>query len=192
MRHVIPILILAGPAFAQGGLATPVNPPPGFPNFYNRPVRPLPVPLRPPVVGPGYYPIIYPGYGWGGGYGAAPVTNVTIIERVEVPPAAPVPPLHPAYLSTAAAARRRAEVSATVIERTEFTLTLPAAGTVWLDGAKQAGTGPEFVLAVPPGKACAVRAEWQQGGKTYEYTRTVTLDAGDKQAATVFRGDVKK
>jgi uncharacterized protein (TIGR03000 family) len=75
-----------------------------------------------------------------------------------------------------------------------LTLEFPAAAKVWLDGRPVAGeAGKQRVLTSPvlkPGQTHTfkVRAEWESGGKTYEYTREATLGSGDHSKVLVVSG----
>jgi uncharacterized protein (TIGR03000 family) len=79
-----------------------------------------------------------------------------------------------------------------------LTLEFPAAAKVWLDGKEVAGEpGKERVLTSPVLKTgqqytFKLRAEWEVKGKTYEYTREVTLGPGDKSKLLVMSGTEKK
>jgi uncharacterized protein (TIGR03000 family) len=79
-----------------------------------------------------------------------------------------------------------------------LTMDFPAAAKVWLDGKEVAGeASAERVLTSPvlrPGEkhTFKVRAEWAAGGKTYEYTRDVTLGSGERSKVLVMSGTEKK
>jgi hypothetical protein len=195
MARLLLLLLLATPAFGQFGPAGPWQGPfpwaPPLTQTGPPPARPWPVP--PIVIAPIYPPVYGPVWGYSTGQAPVPVPQVTIIERLgETPPPIKLEPLNVAFLSSAEAAKRRAQVVATVELRTVLTLTLPVAGKVWLDDRAIEGTGPTFELNLPAGKKAQVRAEWMAGGGTYEYVREFELPAGEKQAVAVFRGEKKR
>jgi hypothetical protein len=120
-----------------------------------------------------------------------------VIENYPPPaadaPVVPTDPLDPAHYSSALGRRRAAATADAATITPGATITLPAAGELWLNGVKQPGTGPTFDLAVTtaqPGESAtfAITARWQAGGQTYEYEKALTLSAGDKQSLTVVRG----
>jgi hypothetical protein len=214
------LLLLAPAAAGQGHIPAPWDRPPGFapgptvggvhwgrfPGRFHRFPRPGFTIGTGFAVGPGFGFAAGPGFGfaapvwgpaWGGGYyNGAGVTTVVVeryVEPVPVPAAAPAAPLDPVYLSSAMARQRAAATAATVTTTTRVTLTLPAAGEVWVNGEKQPGTGTEFDLAVTtarPGESVlfAIAARWQANGQTFEYEKSLSLTAGEKKSLAVFRG----
>jgi uncharacterized protein (TIGR03000 family) len=75
-------------------------------------------------------------------------------------------------------------------------LEFPAAAKVWLDGKSVAGAASkERVLTSPvlkPGQrhTFKIRAEWDAGGKTYEYAREVTVEDGGRSKLLVLSGSL--
>jgi len=196
---LLPTTLLAQiPASVASGMGT-------FGNFRNPPRTPS---LAAPIGGPMYRPggFIAPFYynrgivgGFGGGYSYSPFVDqfygpytayangylpfyggapgTTIIEEpILVEPT----PTRIVELSN--------EFPATV------TLEFPEAARVWLDGKPAEGeSGKERVLTSPvlkPGQQYTfkVKAQWDANGKTYEYTRDVTVGPGDRSKVTVFSG----
>jgi len=195
---LLPTALLAQiPASVASGMGT-------FGNFRNPPRTPA---LAAPIGGPMYRPggFISPFYynrgiagGFGGGYTYSPFVDqfygpytayangylpfygapsTTIIEE---PIVAEPTPTRIVELSN--------EFPATV------TLEFPAAANVWLDGKPVEGeTGKERVLTSPvlrPGQQYTfkVKARWDANGKTYEYTRDVALNPGDRSKVLVVSG----
>lgn len=78
--------------------------------------------------------------------------------------------------------------------RARFTLKVPEGAEVWLEGEKmEAPTGRERTFVTPELKegqtyAYDVRVRWQEGGRTQETTRTVTLRAGDEKSFMILGG----
>jgi hypothetical protein len=165
-----------------------VRPPHGGP--WVRPVPPIA--LFPPVVP--VVPVWSPYYGgFFGGTAGPTIVIANYSPQAPAEPVVPADPLDPAHYSSALGRRRAAATAAAATITTGVTVTLPAAGEVWLNGVKQPGTGPTFDLTVTtarPGESVpfALTARWQGGGQTYEYERTLALSAGDKQSLTVVRG----
>lgn len=174
--------LLAVVGFAASAAAQPGNLPlsPGV-----RPASPIGpgMPARPgivyfPAVAPGGYPMYGPWIGYGypfGGY--APFYAPPVQPQVVTPPAPPAVVVVPAN-----------EFPATL------SLQFPAAAEVWLNGKPAKGeASEERVLTSPvlkPGETFtfSVRATWEQGGKTYESTHTVTLGPGDRCRLLVVSG----
>jgi uncharacterized protein (TIGR03000 family) len=75
-----------------------------------------------------------------------------------------------------------------------LTLEFPAVAKVWLNGQPVAGkASKERVLTSPvlkPGQQYTfkIRARWDAGGKTYEYSRELTLENGDRSKLLVVSG----
>jgi uncharacterized protein (TIGR03000 family) len=71
---------------------------------------------------------------------------------------------------------------------------LPTAGEVWVNGKKtDAKPGTTFTLSSPElnqGQQYTfdVKARWEADGKTYEYSRAVTVDSGKRNAVQVLSG----
>lgn len=103
-------------------------------------------------------------------------------------------------LSVPAAPPLRDERNAVLVKEFPATLTLqfPAAAEVWLDGKKVEGTAAEErVLNSPvlkPGETYtfAVKGRWTNGGKTYEATRKLTLNSGDRSRLFIVSGEEVK
>jgi uncharacterized protein (TIGR03000 family) len=126
---------------------------------------------------PSFWGGYFPYYGYG--YGNVPYTvEVPVPIPVIVQGEPPTPP--PVALSGEAAA--------------VLTLEFPAAAEIWVEGKKGAGEpSTEWTLTSPAQKAGTpftfdVKARWKAGGKTFEYTRTVTVSAGDRSRALVVSG----
>jgi len=123
----------------------------------------------------GYFPFY--GYGYGGGYPVeVPVpVPVPVIVQGEPPPAVP-----PDAISGEAPA--------------VLTLQFPGAAEIWVAGKKGGGEpSTEWTLTSPAQKtgtdfAFEVKARWTTGGRTYEYSRTVTVAAGNRSRALVVSG----
>jgi uncharacterized protein (TIGR03000 family) len=69
----------------------------------------------------------------------------------------------------------------------------PAAAELWVGGQKRDGTDAEWTLTTPVLKAgnshtFEVRGRWKAGGKSYETTRSVTVNAGDRNRVIVVSG----
>lgn len=201
---VLPAVLLLAPATAAQ-IPAPWDRPPGYgltwgPHHYRwlGPHGPRPFPIHPiaPIV-----PISPFGFGtpvfvptWGGfGGGAGVTTNIFIENHMPPQPAALVVPLDPAHLSSGMARLRAAQTADTATITTGVTLTLPAEGEVWMNGLKQLGIGRTFDLTVTtarPGESVpfAITARWTINGQTYDYKRSLTLLAGERQSLTVVRG----
>jgi len=174
----------------------------GFGDPRNRPRTPA---LAAPFVNPLYRPggLISPFYynrgvfgGFVGGYAYSPY-----VDQFYAPFTAYAGGYLPSdVLSGPAAGEPVVEVAPTrIVELSnEFpatvTLEFPAAAKVWLDGKPVEGeTGKERVLTSPvlkPGQQYTfkVKAQWDANGKTYEYTRDVTVGPGDRSKLTVLSG----
>jgi uncharacterized protein (TIGR03000 family) len=120
------------------------------------------------------------GYGYGYGYSpyfVVPGAYGYDQPAVEEPPASPgrVVELSNEYPAT-------------------LTLEFPAAAKVWLDGKAvegEAGTVRELnspVLKTGQTYTFKVKAQWDVKGKSYEYTREVTLGSGDRSKLLVMSG----
>jgi uncharacterized protein (TIGR03000 family) len=74
----------------------------------------------------------------------------------------------------------------------------PADAEVWVNSTKADGDPrAEWTLtspAIPVGEAHTfeVKGRWKAGGKTYEATRTVSVDAGDRSRSIVLTGTAIK
>jgi uncharacterized protein (TIGR03000 family) len=100
---------------------------------------------------------------------------------VEAPPAVPARPPEPG-----------------IVLANEFPAALsvqfPVAARVWLNGTELPGAAKEeFTFesaALPLGASHTfeLKARWQQKGKTYEATRTVSVRAGDRSKLIVVSG----
>ena len=146
-------------------------------------------------------PVIYPGFGygsynpyfyprsWGGSFGNNTYYDASII----VAPVAAVAALHPAHLSSLLASQRIAETATFVKLDTILTVELPFVGDAWLNGVRQAKPASTHKLVGPamlPGQRneFAIRATWTRNGITYEYERTIEMQAGDHKGIVVFNG----
>lgn len=76
----------------------------------------------------------------------------------------------------------------------KLSVELPAAGELWVNGQKtDARSGTSFALSSPAlseGEQYTfdVKARWEEDGKTYEYTRAVTVEPGKRNAVQVISG----
>ena len=151
-----------------------------------------------PTFGVGYYPYAGPA-----AYYAAPVNPPVVIERVPevIFPEMQQAPAQPfdlaVYLSTPLATQQAVRTAVRVGMTTGVTVTLPAAAEVWLNGTKQKGTGKTFDLSVPdahPGEPVKfdIRARWTANGETYDYDRSMTVEAGGRESLIVARGTPAK
>lgn len=75
-----------------------------------------------------------------------------------------------------------------------LTIRLPAAGEIWVNGAKQDKAGSEFIVSSNPlgrgeSNSFVVKARWERNGTTYEADRTVTVTSGDRSTLTIVSGD---
>ena len=122
----------------------------------------------------------YGGYGYGGfGYGAfapSPATSSSFYSPTYTPPVGTNP----------------APVSGTV--SATLTVQLPVAGTLWVDGVKQADSGDLYrvntsAIAAGQTKKVKIRAEWLLDGKRMRAERTLDLKPGESQKVTLILGD---
>lgn len=127
--------------------------------------------------GYGYGGYGYGGYGWGGPSYFSP--SVTIQTPLYVPvPTAPAEPI--VELSN--------EGTATLV------LEFPAPAEVWVNGKKGEGEPQQtWTLASPSillgtEYPFSVKARWKANGKTYEYERTVEVQAGKRSRSLVLSG----
>lgn len=119
----------------------------------------------------------FPGYGYGYGYGL---------------------PLYAAPVQFAAPAFVDPPPERTIVLANEFPAVLviqfPAPAELWVDGKKGDGEpNTEWTLTSPVLKAGGeytfeVKARWKSGGKTFEYTRSVTVAGGQRSRALVVSG----
>ncbi len=184
------IVSLAFLPFANAQINAPYDRPAGFGGQFGTVGGGFPVT---PVIYPGfgyggYNPYFYP-RSWGGSFGNNSYYDAPII----VAPVAAVPALHPAHLSSFMASQRIAATATFVKLDTVLTVELPFVGDLWLNGVRQAKPASTHELigpAMPPGqsKEFAVRATWTRNGITYEYERTIEMQAGDHKGIVVFNG----
>jgi uncharacterized protein (TIGR03000 family) len=126
----------------------------------------------------------YPFYGvWPGFGGWAPFYGYTVPVPVGVPVPVyiPVGPADPVV-------ELSGEAPAVLV------LQFPAEAEVWVSGKKGSGEPQvEWTLTSPPIQTGSdytfdVKARWKAGGKTYEYSRVVTVAAGNRSRSLVFLG----
>ncbi len=121
---------------------------------------------------------IWGGFGYGYPYGYSYPVPVPVPVDVPVQIGPPEPP--PITLSN--------EFPAVLV------LEFPAPAEVWVNGDKGSGDPiTEWTLTSPVLKAGGeftfdVKARWKSGGKTFEYTRSVTVAGGKRSRALVVTG----
>ncbi len=191
------VLFADGPAWGQG-FTRPLPTPPPVPVRGSRVPYPAASTFTPapgvravagfggfgfPGFGYGYfgYTPWFGGYGWGyGGVGMqTPVDPAPVLA----------PPLQGAGGGPAPSAA--APVAALVPAR--LTVEFPAPAEVWVDGQKQSGENAAWTFTSSPLGASSshtfdVKATWAVDGKKYEWSREVTVAAGESGRVTVSRG----
>jgi hypothetical protein len=205
MTRLLPALVTvfaaAGAAMAQNPIGASVGVG-SFGSGFRPPAPPVGLRALPqrPVYRAGYtpfYPYGYGGYGYGGygyGFGGGFITSgyyssyyvVPGPGLYDAPPpvAAPATPTHIVELS--------GQYPATLV------LEFPAAARVWLDKTQVPGdpatTRTITSPVIRPGEQHTfhIRAEWDTGGKSYEYHRDVTLGPGDRSKLLVVSGNPKR
>jgi uncharacterized protein (TIGR03000 family) len=166
----------------------------------------VPAPYYPGGFYPGgYYPAAVYGFGYGfpfyppqgnGVYGykeGRGYTDAGVVSDFTASTTAGFAPVRPQYLSTAAARLTAAETGGLANARTALTVVLPAAGKLWADGKEQPGSDARYTLTAPVtnpdgSQTFKVKARWAAGGKDYEYTKDMTLAAGESKTLMVFGG----